>query len=67
MNTNMQPFNLSHWQAKHGFTYESAAKALGVCRATYARYLKIEREGKELPRVVELACKAVYIEKKETL
>ena len=42
-----------------------AAKALGVCRATYARYLKIEREGKELPRVVELACKAVYIEKKD--
>ena len=67
MQPNMQPFNLAHWQTQHGLTYESAAKALGVCRAAYARYLKLEREGKPLPRLVELACKAVYIEKKETL
>ena len=61
----MQPFNLARWQAQHGFTYESAANALGVCRATYAKYIKMEREGKPLPRLVELACKAVYIQQPE--
>lgn len=55
-------FNLAEWQKENGFTYDSAAKALGVDRATYARYLKMERESKELPLLVVLACKAVCIQ-----
>lgn len=55
-------FNLAEWQKRNGFTYESAAKALGVHRATYARYLKMQREGKELPPLVVLACKEVCIQ-----
>jgi hypothetical protein len=53
----MQPFNLARWQAQHGFTYKGAAKALGVCRAAYARHLKQEREGKPLPKMLVMACK----------
>lgn len=33
-------FDLRQWQQRHGFTYPTAAKALGMGRATYARYLK---------------------------
>lgn len=50
-------FNLARWQAQHGYTYDSAAKALGVCRAAYARHLKREREGKPLPKMLVMACK----------
>jgi transcriptional regulator with XRE-family HTH domain len=53
------PFNLARWQAQHGFTYESAAKALGVCRAAYARYLKLGREGKPLPKMLVMACRFI--------
>lgn len=35
----MTPADLRAWQAHMGFIYESAAAALGVNRATYARWL----------------------------
>lgn len=44
---------LRDWQARHGFTYDTAAAALGVSRRTYARLLKREA----LPRLVGLAMK----------
>jgi hypothetical protein len=53
----MQPFTLAAWQHRNAFTYEGAAKALGLCRAAYARHLKLEREGKPLPKMLVLACK----------
>lgn len=48
--------DLRAWQLRHGFTYVTAALALGVSRATYANYL-----GKEgpLPRILALACVAI--------
>jgi transcriptional regulator with XRE-family HTH domain len=45
---------LSNWQKEIGFTYDSAAQALGVSRATYARYLK---DG--APLSILLACAAL--------
>lgn len=57
MKTNMQPFTLAAWQHRHTFTYEGAAKALGLCRAAYALHLKREREGKPLPKMLVMACK----------
>jgi dUTP pyrophosphatase len=59
----MQPFTLAAWQHRNAFTYEGAAKALGLCRAAYARHLKLEREGKPLPKMLVMACKAVCIQK----
>ena len=47
--------NLRDWQARHGFTYDTAAAALGVSRRTYARLLKREA----LPKLVELAMKRI--------
>lgn len=55
----MQPFALAAWQQRHGYTYESAAKALGICRAAYARHLKREREGKPLPKMLVMACRFI--------
>lgn len=48
--------DLREWQARHGYTYDTAAVALGVSRRTYAGYLA---RGEELPRLLELACAAV--------
>ncbi|MBR8653535.1 hypothetical protein KDH83_09495 [Achromobacter sp. Marseille-Q0513] len=48
--------DLREWQARHGYTYDTAAVALGVSRRTYAGYLA---RGEELPRLLELACKAL--------
>lgn len=50
-------FTLAAWQHRHAFTYEGAAKTLGLCRAAYARHLKLEREGKPLPKMLVMACK----------
>jgi DNA-binding XRE family transcriptional regulator len=55
----MQPFTLAAWQQRHGHTYDTAAKALGVCRAAYARHLKLEREGKPLPKMLVMACRFI--------
>lgn len=59
-------FTLAAWQHRHAFTYEGAAKTLGVCRAAYARYLKLEREGKPLPKMLVMACRFIdqEVEKK---
>ena len=46
-------------QHRHAFTYEGAANALGVCRAAYARHLKLEREGKPLPKMLVMACRFI--------
>lgn len=48
--------SLRDWQKRHGFTYDSAAQALGVSRATYAKYVA----GKvSLNKMLALACAAV--------
>ncbi len=46
--------NLAAWQKQMSYTYESAAKALGISRATYGRYLK---DG--APLYIGLACAAL--------
>jgi DNA-binding XRE family transcriptional regulator len=51
---------LRDWQARHGFTYDTAAAALGVSRRTYARLLKREA----LPLSIILAMKWINKEKK---
>lgn len=48
--------DLRAWQERHGYTYDTAALALGVSRRTYAGYLA---KADELPRMLELACAAV--------
>ena len=35
----MTPDDLRAWQARMGYTYDTAAEALGVSRATYAEWL----------------------------
>jgi hypothetical protein len=52
----MNATDLRAWQARHGYTYNTAAEALGMGRTTFAEYLK--REG-QLPRWLALACAAV--------
>lgn len=47
--------NLRTWQSRHSFTYDTAARALGVSRRTYARYLT----SPHLPRWLVLACMAI--------
>ena len=49
--------DLRKWQKQMGYTYDSAALALGMHRATYARHLKIET----VDRTVELACAALSV------
>lgn len=48
--------DLRAWQKSQGYTYDSAAAALGMGRTTFADYLK--RDG-ELPRWLALACAAL--------
>lgn len=50
---------LRDWSARHGFTYDTAAAALGVSRSTYRRLLKKE----VLPKLVQLAMKRIDDEK----
>ena len=49
-------FSLKDWQARHGYTYETAAQALGIGRTTYYEYLRRENP---LPRTLVLACLAI--------
>lgn len=51
----MTPADLRAWQQHMGFTYEAAAEALGVHRATYARMLTRD----VVPLQTALACAAV--------
>lgn len=52
----MTSFELRSWQSRHGYTYNTAAEALGMSRATYARYLS---SAEVLPRWLALACAAI--------
>ena len=59
----MTPADLRAWQARMGLTYETAAKALGVSRSTYAEWVagKSRTTGKPVApsRTVALACAAL--------
>jgi transcriptional regulator with XRE-family HTH domain len=52
----MTPAQLKEWQLRHSYTYETAAAALGVSRATFAAWLNGRTA---IPRVAELACLAI--------
>ena len=59
----MTPADLRAWQSHMGLTYDTAAKALGVSRATYAEWLrgKSRTTGKPVApsRLCALACAAL--------
>ena len=59
----MTPDDLRAWQARMGYTYDTAAESLGVSRATYAEWLagKSRTTGKpvRISRLVALACTAL--------
>lgn len=59
----MTPSDLRAWQAHMGLTYDTAAQALGVSRATYAEWVrgKSRTTGKPVvpSRTVALACAAL--------
>ena len=59
----MIPDDLRAWQAKMGYTYDTAAAALGVSRSTYAEWVagKSRTTGKPVTpsRAAALACAAL--------
>ena len=59
----MTPADLRAWQAHMGYTYDTAAKALGVSRGTYAEWLagRSRNTGKpiKISKLVALACAAI--------
>lgn len=59
----MQPAALRAWQAHMGYTYDTAAQALGVSRSTYAEWVagKSRTTGRPVTpsRTVALACAAL--------
>ena len=59
----MTPSDLRAWQAHMGYTYNTAAQALGVSRSTYAEWVsgKSRTTGKPVApsRTVALACAAL--------
>ena len=59
----MTPADLRAWQAHMGYTYDTAAQALGVSRSTYAEWVagKSRTTGKPITisRLVALACAAI--------
>lgn len=59
----MTPADLRAWQAHMGYTYNTAAAALGVSRSTYADWLAgfSRTTGKpiQISRLVALACAAL--------
>ena len=59
----MTPTDFRAWHAERGYTYNTGAAALGMGRATYARYLA-QVDG-ELPRWLMLACTALAAGLKE--
>lgn len=52
----MTPDDLRAWQASMGYTYESAAEALGVGRSTYAEWVRGVRP---IDKRTALACAAL--------
>lgn len=59
----MTPDDLRAWQAHMGYTYDTAAQALGVSRAAYADWIagRSRTTGKpiQISRIVALACAAL--------
>lgn len=59
----MTPDDLRAWQAQMGYTYDTAAQALGVSRSTYADWLAgtSRTTGKPITidRRTALACSAI--------
>ena len=59
----MTPDDLRAWQARMGYTYDTAAAALGVSRGTYADWVagRSRTTGKpiKISRLVALACAAL--------
>lgn len=59
----MTPDDLRAWQAHMGYTYDTAAAALGVSRAAYADWIagRSRTTGKaiRISRLVALACAAL--------
>jgi transcriptional regulator with XRE-family HTH domain len=59
----MSKEDLRSWQAEMGYTYDSAAEALGVNRSTYANLISGENRSTGKPvlidRRTELACAAL--------
>jgi len=59
----MTPADLRAWQAQMGYTYDTAAAALGVSRGTYADWVagRSRTTGKpiKISRLVALACAAI--------
>lgn len=59
----MTPAEFRAWQAQMGYTYHTAAAALGVSRGTYADWLagRSRTTGKpiQISRLVALACAAL--------
>lgn len=52
----MTPADFRAWQAHMGYTYDTASKALGINRATYARMLSGEHS---IDLRTALACSAI--------
>lgn len=59
----MTPAELRAWQSRMGYTYDTAAQALGVSRSTYAEWVagRSRTTGKPITisRLVALACAAL--------
>ena len=59
----MTPEDLRAWQAHMGYTYDTAAQALGVSRSTYAEWVagRSRTTGRSITisRLVALACAAL--------
>lgn len=59
----MTPADLRAWQARLGYTYDTAAQELDVSRATYADWVagRSRTTGKpiQISRLVALACAAI--------
>lgn len=59
----MTPTDLAAWQAQMGYTYDTAADALGVNRSTYANWLMGTNRSTGKPTVIDrrtaLACAAI--------
>lgn len=59
----MTPDDLRAWQSHMGYTYNTAAQALGVSRSTYAEWMagRSRTTGKpiKISRLVALACAAL--------
>ncbi len=56
------PQALRDWQARMGFTYDTAAAALGMSRSAYANMVAIGAEPSYIPRIdlrTALACAAI--------